>query len=69
MRSEAVESKGYTPLDTEEVVGSNPIVQPGDMGGPTRRHGLQNVPVTWVTLLDRTDFERLTHSVLHNPLR
>ena len=23
--------------------------------GPTRRHGLQNVPVTWVTLLGRTD--------------
>src|SRR5215469_2679843 len=24
--------------------------------GPARRHGLHNVPKTWVTLLDRTDF-------------
>jgi hypothetical protein len=26
--------------------------------GPARRHGLHNVPATWVTLLGRTDFER-----------
>jgi hypothetical protein len=26
------------------------------LSGPARRHGLHNVPVTWVTLLGRTDF-------------
>src|SRR5690348_15376523 len=29
---------------------------PPKLGGPARTHGLHNVPATWVTLLDRTDF-------------
>jgi hypothetical protein len=31
---------------------------------PTRRHGLQNVPVTWVTLWAERIFERFKHSGL-----
>ena len=30
----------------EEVVGSNPIGSTKDTRGPTRTHGLQNVPAT-----------------------
>jgi hypothetical protein len=40
----------------QEVGGSNPLAPTILFNGPTRTHGLQNVPKTWVTLCGRTDF-------------
>src|ERR1700747_99032 len=38
------------------VLGSNPSGPTNQPRGPTRRHGLQNVPATWVTTLGRMGF-------------
>jgi len=59
LAASAVECQSVTvakDLDTEEVDGSNPFGPTIFLRGPTRRHGLQNVPVTGVTLLVQMDF-------------